>query len=223
MLNPESPIPIYRQLADRIMKEIRSGKYLPGARIPSENHLAKTYQIGRPTVRQATELLIQKGLLVRKRGAGTFVKKENPEVDLFSLAGTLASFHEKGILVTTCMLKKTGLISVRKDPENPFSQGKAYFLSRVSLFDDRPVLIEDIYLDPTLFMGIEAIDLTDRSLSQIVDEQYYMRPVGGKQNFRIGYVSGKKASKLGVSGDTPILIVKRFLDFSQQKNGSATR
>ncbi len=218
MLNPNSPIPLYHQLADIILEGIRSGKYPPGSKIPSESALASTYKIGRPTVRQATEILIKKRLLIRKRGAGTFVEKEPQEVDLFSLAGTITSFHKRGISITTRILKKTRLITVQDDPENPFSERKAYFLSRISLVEKEPVLIEDLYLDPMLFMGIEEIDLTDRSLSQVVDEQYYMRPIGGKQNFRIGYLSGQKALNLDVSQSTPILIVKRFLDFSQKKN-----
>jgi len=218
MLNPNSPIPLYHQLADIILEGIRSGKYPLGSKIPSESTLAATYKIGRPTVRQATEILIKKRLLIRKRGAGTFVEKEPQEVDLFSLAGTITSFHKRGISITTRILKKTRLITVRDDSENPFSERKAYFLSRISLVGKEPVLIEDLYLDPILFMGIEEIDLTDRSLSQVVDEQYYMRPIGGKQNFRIGYLSGQKALNLDVSQSTPILVVKRFLDFSQKKN-----
>jgi GntR family transcriptional regulator len=218
MLNPNSPIPLYHQLADIILEEIRSGKYPPGSKLPSENNLAATYEIGRPTVRQATQMLIKKRLVIRKRGSGTFVQAEPQEVDLFSLAGTISSFHKKGISIVTHIMKKTSLITVNKDSENPFSQRNAYFLLRISLVEEEPILIEELYLDPILFMGIEEIDMTDRSLSQIVNEQYYMRPIGGKQNFRIGYLSGQKALHLDVRQDTPILIVKRFLDFSQKKN-----
>ena len=219
MLNPNSPIPLYHQLADIILAGIRSGKYPPGSRIPSESSLASTYEIGRPTVRQATEMLIRKHLLIRKRGSGTFVQAKPKEVNLFSLAGTITSFHKKGICVSTQILKKTRLVPVEEDPENPFSKDEAYFISRISLVEEEPVLIEDLYLDPILFPGIERIDLTDRSLSQVVNEQYYMRPIGGKQNFRIGFLVGQKALNLDISQNTPILIVKRFLDFSQKKNG----
>ncbi len=80
------------------------------------------------------------------------------------------------------------------------------------------MLIEDIYLDPSLFRGIDQIDLSNKSLSQIVDEQFYMQPTDGKQNFRIGYLNGTRAKNLSVSSDTPILMVKRFLNFAQAKN-----
>ena len=218
MLNLHSPIPLYRQLADIILAKIRSGEYPSGSRIPSENSLAASYGIGRPTARQAMDVLVRKRILVRKRGSGTFVQKKSKEIDLFSLAGTLSSFHRKGISVSISSLHKTRLKAIGNDPENPFSNKKAYFLSRLSRVEEVPVLIEDIYLDTTLFSGIDRIDLQDRSLSQIVDEHYYMRPTDGKQNFRIVYLDGDKALNLAVSPDTPVLLVKRFLNFPQAKN-----
>lgn len=218
MLNSKSPIPLYRQLADILLADIRSGKYPPGSRIPSENRLAVRYGIGRPTARQATDLLVRKRILMRKRGSGTFVCKDQKEIDLFSLAGTLSSFHKKGISVTTSILEKITLKFIGDDPENPFANKRAYFFSRLSRVEKVPVLIEDIYLHETLFANIDRIEMSDRSLSQIVDENYYMRPIGGKQNFRIGYVTGEKIKMLKVAPDTPILMVKRFLHFEQANN-----
>lgn len=218
MLNPQSPIPLYYQLADIILAKIRSREYPPDSKIPSENSLAASYGIGRPTARQATELLVRKGILVRKRGSGTFVRQKQKEVDIFSLDGTTSSFHKKGIQVTTHILKKTRLMLVGDDPENPFSGQKAYFVSRLCRVEEMPVLIEDVYLHPTLFSGIDQIDLSGQSLSQIVNERYNMRPTSGKQNFRIGYLTGKKAENLAVSPTIPILVGKRFLHFEQAKN-----
>ncbi len=219
MLNPQSPIPLYHQLADIIRAKIRAGEYQPGSRIPSENSLASTYGIGRPTARQATELLVRKRILVRKRGSGTFINtQQKKEVDLFSLAGTMASFRKEGISVTTRILQKTRLEAIGRNPENPFSGQEAYFVSRLSSVENTPVLIEDIYLHPTLFSGIDRIDLQEQSLSQVVDEYYYMQPVSGRQNFKIGHLIGKRAMKLGVAPSKPILVVKRYLHFAQAEN-----
>ncbi len=218
MLNPRSPIPLYQQLAEILLAGIRSGQHSSGSRIPSENSLAATYGIGRPTARQAIDLLVRKRVLFRRRGSGTYVRAKQDEVDLFSLAGTISSFHKKGLSVTTRILRKTQLKTIGADPENPFSGQMAYFLSRLSLVDEAPVLIEDIYLHPDLFSAIDEIDLARRSLSQIVSERYYMRPTHGKQNFRIGYLRGEKARTLEVSPKTPVLVVKRFLHFAGAEN-----
>lgn len=218
MLNSLSPVPLYHQLANIILDKIRSGEYPPGSKILSENELAARYGIGRPTARQATDLLVRKRILMRKRGSGTFVCELQKEVDLFSLAGTTSAFNKKGIEVTTHIFQNIRLKKIGYDPENPFSNKKAYFYSRLSRVEKVPVLIEDMYLHDMLFKEIDKIDLSCQSLSQVVDEHYYMKPGSGRQNFRIGYLTGEKANTLEVSPDTPILMVKRFLNFDQTKN-----
>ncbi|MDY0042519.1 MAG: GntR family transcriptional regulator [Desulforhabdus sp.] len=218
MLNPQSPVPLYHQLADILLAKIRAGEYPLGSRIPSEHRLAETYRIGRPTARQATDLLVRRRILTRRRGSGTFVRANDSEVDLFSLAGTISSFHKRGISLNTRILHKIELRQIGRDAENPFSGGTAYFVSRLSCVEEMPVLLEDIYLHPEIFAGIDGVDLADQSLSRIVDERYYMKPTGGKQNFRIGYLEGEKARRLAVTSALPILLVKRFLHFAQAKN-----
>ena len=218
MLNPQSPKPLYRQLADLVLAEIRAGNHPPGSRIPSEHALAGIYRIGRPTVRQATEFLVRKGVLVRKRGSGTYVQTPREAVDLFSFAGTIHSFREKGIPVETRIIAKTRLKPVGNDPENPFAGSKAFYFARLSRVEEVPVLLEDIYLDPVLFAGIDRMDLEGRSLSQMVEEIFYLHPTGGDQNFRIVYTRGKKAENLSITEKTPVLLVKRFLHFPQAQN-----
>lgn len=218
MLNRQSPIPLYHQLADIILSKIRSGRYPPGARIPSELKLAAAYQIGRPTVRQAIELLVRKRFLSRRRGSGTYVCEQRKEVALFSLEGTIASFHKEGLSVETVILEDLRETTVDQDMDNPFSGQRAYFFARLTKVETVPVLIENLYLDRALFPNIDHFPLEGRSLSETVEEYYYMRPYGGKQNFSIGYLDGASARLLGVEPSEPILIVKRFLHFPQAEN-----
>lgn len=218
MLNTQSPIPLYHQLADILMAGIRSGDYPPGARIPSEPQLAKDYGIGRPTVRQAIDVLVRKRMLLRRRGSGTYVRAPDKEIDLFSLAGTSSAFHKKGIAVEVQLLTSTKKITVVAEAENPFAGGTAFFLSRLNRVDGEPVLLEEIYLHPVLFNGIEGMNLTGRSLSQVVESSFYMRPYGGRQTFRIGHLDVDRATVMDVNRRTPVLTVHRFLNFKQADN-----
>jgi GntR family transcriptional regulator len=219
MLNTNSPLPLYRQIADIISEKMHTGEYSPGNRIPSEHDMAKLYGVGRPTVRQATDVLIRKGLLRRKRGAGTFVRNRHREVDLFSLAGTLSSFKKKGISITSEIVSPIRQMRVDGNTENPFFDTDAYFFSRISRVEDEPVLMENIYLHAGLFRGIERFDLAGRSLSRIISDYFYLTPTGGRQNFRIDYPDSARATMLDVPGETPILAVSRFIDFPNIKNG----
>ncbi|MGW5360065.1 GntR family transcriptional regulator [Actinopolymorpha pittospori] len=68
-----SPVPLYFQVAEQIEREIISGALAPGTRLPNEIVLADQLTLSRPTMRQAIQYLVDKGLLVRKRGVGTQV------------------------------------------------------------------------------------------------------------------------------------------------------
>ena len=218
-LNPQSPIPLYRQLADILAARIRSGEYPVASRIPSENDLSASYGIGRPTARQATEFLIRKGLLIRKRGSGTFVRADSKEVDLFSLGGTLSAFQKEGIDIQTRLNRSVTRIRLTDETDNPFSGSHAYFLSRISSVEGTAVLLEEMFLSTTLFPGIDAMDLSGKSISRIVEEVYYLKPSGGKQTFCVGTPGPERGLQLEISEKTPILLVKRFLHFPRMENG----
>lgn len=214
-LNAESPLPLYHQLADRLLARIRSGEYPAGTRIPSEPELARRFRVGRPTVRQATERLMRRGCLERRRGSGTFVVEPTPRVDLFSLAGTLASFRRRGIAVRSVLVKRTRRLRVAADPENPFAGRDAYHFARLSRVEGLPVLLEDFFLDPELFAGLERVSLAGRSLSQLVDEHFHLRPESADQNFRIDRLDERRADLLALGRGEPVLLVKRSLHFPE--------
>ncbi len=212
-LNPQSPLPLYHQLADLLLARIRSGEYPAGHRIPSEPDLARTFRIGRPTVRQATDLLVRRQCLERRRGSGTYVVEPPERVDLFSLAGTLASFERGGVAVKTSLVQRPRRRHVEPDGENPFAGREAWHLSRLSKVKGEPVLLEDLFLDPERFADLDRHSLAGRSLSQLVDEQYHLRPESADQNFRVATAGARRAELLGCGPRGAILLVKRTIHF----------
>ena len=67
------PIPRYVQLADVMRRRIAKGQWSPGDILPSIESLMREFDVGRVTVRQATRLLTDEGILSPQRGRGTFV------------------------------------------------------------------------------------------------------------------------------------------------------
>jgi DNA-binding GntR family transcriptional regulator len=91
-LNRSSPVPLYFQLAQAIEDAIVTGLLAPGDRFENELALAKRLNLSRPTTRRAIQELVDKGLLVRKRGVGTQVVQSpvHRPVELTSLFDDLA-------------------------------------------------------------------------------------------------------------------------------------
>src|SRR5688572_3348247 len=88
-----SPIPLYFQVASRLQELIESGEIGVGARIENEVDLAERLGVSRPTTRRAIQYLVERGLLVRKRGVGTQVvhPKVRRPVELSSLHDDLVA------------------------------------------------------------------------------------------------------------------------------------
>lgn len=88
-----SPVPLYFQLAQAMEKAIVAGELKPGDRIENEIDLAKRLNMSRPTARQGIQALVDKGLLVRKRGVGTQVVRNevHRSVELTSLFDDLVA------------------------------------------------------------------------------------------------------------------------------------
>ena len=72
-LDRTSPVPLYFQVAQQLEALIDAGTLPPGHRLDNEIQLADQMGLSRPTMRQAIQHLVDKGLLVRKRGVGTQV------------------------------------------------------------------------------------------------------------------------------------------------------
>jgi GntR family transcriptional regulator, hexuronate regulon transcriptional repressor len=64
---------LYEQLADKLAKAISDGVYKPGDRLPAERELASTFQVSRPTIREAVIALELDGLVEVKVGSGVYV------------------------------------------------------------------------------------------------------------------------------------------------------
>lgn len=88
----EDTTPVFQQLADRIADGILAGTYPEGSAVPSLNDLAVFYTINPITASKGINVLVEQGLLAKKRGVGMFVT-EGAKQRL--LDRRRAEFHER--------------------------------------------------------------------------------------------------------------------------------
>lgn len=103
-LDRSTPVPLYHQLAQALESAIVRGDLEPGDRLENELDLASRLKLSRPTIRQAIQELVDKGVVVRKRGVGTQVVQSpvHRSVELTSLYDDLSS---AGMHPTTQLLE----------------------------------------------------------------------------------------------------------------------
>ena len=92
-LDRTSPVPLYFQVATRLQQLIEDGGVPVGSRLENEVELAERLGVSRPTMRRAIQYLVERGMLVRKRGVGTQVvhPKVRRPVELTSLYDDLTA------------------------------------------------------------------------------------------------------------------------------------
>ncbi|USZ48782.1 histidine utilization repressor [Halomonas sp. DN3] len=88
--------PSYARIKEYLLSEIESGAYVAGDRIPAENALATQFGVSRMTANKAIRDLVQKGLLVRRVGSGTFVSQRKSESSLFDIRNIADEIRLRG-------------------------------------------------------------------------------------------------------------------------------
>ena len=73
-LNDETPI--FLQIADMIKDDLVEGLLSEGEQIPSTTELSNFYNINRATAQKGITLLLDEGIVVKKRGIGVFIAED---------------------------------------------------------------------------------------------------------------------------------------------------
>lgn len=85
---------LYEDIVQQFHSLIRQGVLQHGARLPSERMLAEQFNVSRSSVREAIRSLELQGLVVSRRGSGTFINTEAIESVVALLASTLSTGNE---------------------------------------------------------------------------------------------------------------------------------
>jgi len=218
MLDPDKPTPLYYQLAQLLLAEIETGRYVVGAKIPSEPAMAAQHGIGRPTVRQATDWLVRRGYLERRRGSGTYVLQASPPtVDLLSMAGTSRALQLAGVDDKIQIIEPlTPMARCERIPSD-VSGERFWFLKRLSSADSIPLMLESFYLngdDYSIDDYSADSDLQATSLSAWVKASTGYLPVRTRQQFSI--VSPNQREQNLLQWRDALILVRRTLYFEQQ-------
>jgi len=96
-IEPSSPVPIFRQLADDIRSGIAAGVYRPGDLIPSIRATALQHVVNPNTVQRAYELLEREGLILSKKGTGMIVAPDSKAAAKNGAAGAIRAGFDQTI------------------------------------------------------------------------------------------------------------------------------
>lgn len=137
-------LPIYMQISESLMRDIASGRYVEGERLPPERSLAATYKTTVRTLRKSLAELEKNGMLERVQGSGNYVRYNADARSIYSM------FRLE--LPTGGGLPSADILTVEyseKPADLPdFGTSKhASMIRRLRYLDDIVIAVEEIWLD----------------------------------------------------------------------------
>ena len=179
--------PVYRQIARHLKEHIKVNGLGDDDLIPSERELCEVFDTSRMTVRQAIDLLVNEGVLVRKKGKGTFVKTLKLRQQLTSLTSFTMDMIGQGMVPTSRMLSCEVVEASKEVAErlNIKEASQVIKLERVRLANDKPHAYECCYLLYPDASAVLDVDFTNRSLYNFLLEQCNLKLSKAKESIEV--------------------------------------
>jgi DNA-binding GntR family transcriptional regulator len=208
-LDRSSPVPLYFQVSRQIEAAIERGDLEPGDRLENEIRLADRWGLSRPTMRRAIEELVDKGLLVRRRGIGTQVVhgRVKRKAELTSLFDDLSRSGQKPSTELLVHEREPAGESVAELLGVPAGT-EVVRLERLRRSGGEPLAVMRNWLPVDVAGGFSTEQLTSRGLYELIRGTGVHLRVASQ---RIGArgASLAEAKLLGLRKGAPVLTMER--------------
>ncbi|MFC7327080.1 GntR family transcriptional regulator [Marinactinospora rubrisoli] len=162
-------MPLYFQVATQLEAAIDSGALPAGSRLDNEVQLARRLGLSRPTVRQAIQTLVDKGLVVRKRGVGSQVvhNRVKRALELSSLYDDLSAIGQQPTTRVLANTVEPASAQVARALDVP-EKTQVWHLERVRHARSEPIARMRNYLPADLIPIPDDALLAERGLYQLL-------------------------------------------------------
>lgn len=218
-----SPLPAWAQAAQSIRREIETGRFAGGDRLPSEAELAASFHLSRLTVRQALGQLSSEGLIERRQGVGTFVapRKVAVQHDLSLSSSWRKRFQQEGHESTSRLLEAEVQDAVRPESAGGLTpadrQGKFSFVKRLHLVDGQPIGATESWVPVDIAPDLTELPLDDFSLSATLRNRHGHSAASVHSTLETLLATAADAQLLDTVPDVPLFVVTAI---SRLKDGS---
>lgn len=210
-LRPSSPVPLYHQISSQVESAIQDGRIAKGNFLPGEIQLAERWGVSRPTARRAIQELVERGMVVRRRGVGTQVV--NAEV---RRAVKLSSLYDdlvvEGLRPETKVLR-CEVVSASDELATDLdlrADRSVLALERIRSTGTRPLAFLSNFLVADLTEGLTSADFEASGLYEVLRRRG-VRPLAARQVIGARRATSEEACALGLEPGEPLLTMRRVM------------
>jgi GntR family transcriptional regulator len=207
-LDHSSPVPLYHQAAQALERAIEDGRLPRGSKLEGELDLAEQLGISRPTMRAALKQLVDKGLLIGRRGIGTMVATK-PVRRAIALTSLYDDLKESGREPTTRVLdfEETGCPPEVAEQLELGPDAPVLRLERLRIAGSDPIALMHNFV-PVGLLGIEREDLERTGLYDLF-RRSGITPHVATQRVGARKANDEEAELLEMEVGDPVLTMSR--------------
>lgn len=204
-------LPLYLQIESILKSKILTGDLKEGDRLPPENELSKQFGVSPLTVRQALSCLVGEGLLDRRPGIGTMVKKTPDEKITLSLSGKIDELLLLGLETETRVLRSEVIQGLDKPLR--FLQVNqtepVCFTEKVRYWKGTPLMVVEEYVPQSLIGTLSKNKKSMKSLYLILTQKKGMVLNEATQTIESSTADQRIASLLQIEMGSSLFYVER--------------
>jgi GntR family transcriptional regulator len=202
-------IPLHTQIAQVVMALIDGGELATGERLPPERELAELFGVSIAPVRQSILELVNKGLLVRGRGRGTFVRGSSLDEKISILHSFTESIRDQGVPVDTRVTRQERVLAPKEVARALGTRERTVLLlERVAILGREPVALLQAYLSLRAYPKLLEASFVHASLYETLREQYGVVVTRAASVIELARARGDEAERLGTSTGEAVLRVE---------------
>ena len=212
-MRADDRVPRYQRLRDEMVALIAARHWRPGEAIPTEQALAKSYDVAVGTVRKAVDLLVAEGLLERFQGRGTFVRRASFDSSLFRFFRFQTRQGERRIPESRILRREVvDAPSAVAATLQISSSARVIQMSRLRLIDGVPMLAEEIWLPYVRFAAFAQMDLNDVGdlLYPVYEAQCNQVVASATETLTVEAIGPLHARLLHIEPGTPAVVIERL-------------
>jgi GntR family transcriptional regulator len=212
IVDKSNPIPLYIQLSDWLERMIRNETFGLGSLLPSEEELSRDVAMNRNTVRHTISLLVQKGLVEKRKGVGTLVKRKFPLYPVHKLnrmTSFVDDFEMDNVEIEDKIIAKEQIPATPElteklmlEPDEPVVR-----IGRLRIADKVPLVLEIQYYSFNRYGKLLDMSIKG-SMYEILTQKFSADLDHSEQTIRAVFPSEEIADSLDISQSVPCIFLE---------------
>ena len=205
-------IPRHTQISNWLRAQIEEGSFKPDDKLPSENELAKKFDVSRVTIRRALQSLENEEIIYRCQGLGSFVSENRAAHNLVRLTDFNEDMMRAG-------LNATSVVKTFKMVQSPNwlseqllldEESKVLQIDRLRMGNGEPIAFDSTWLPVIYGQLLNEDDLTDSTIYQILEKEYDIPILKGSYRMSAAVADDYLSEILNVPVHSPLFLIDRL-------------